>query len=425
MNNDFIKFANSFQAIARPGLSNIRKLLTLLGNPQNGEKYIHIAGTNGKGSVCAFLQNILTLSGKKTGKYTSPNLVSVCERISIDGKNISENDMERALFSAKEAILKGGSDFLPTQFEIWTAAALAYFKEQKCDISVIETGLGGEMDATNIIPPPLISVITGISADHTEYLGDTLSEIAKAKSGIIKPLSKVVSAPQKPEVTDVLKEKCRAENSVFTQVFVPESKGFDGIYEIFDYGDLKNIKCGLGGQHQIENAAVAIECAKLLKIPSEIIKRGIESAKNIGRFETVSENPLIIFDGAHNPDGITALCRSLNRYFPNKHIDFVMAAMADKDYKKSFEIMNGFGFSKRSLVKTVAVKNNPRSETAEKLASAAKSAGFSAAPFHSIKSALPPLSKKPSPLTDSGKSSEVTVICGSLYLYKDLKDAGF
>ena len=421
MNNDFIKFANSFQEIAKPGLTNIRKLLSLLGNPQDGGKYIHVAGTNGKGSVCAFLQNILTLSGKRTGKYTSPNLVSVCERISLDGKNISECDMEKVLLSAKDAIKRGGGDFSPTQFEIWTAAALSYFNEQNCNISVIETGLGGERDATNIIPPPLISVITGISADHTEYLGNTLAEIAAAKAGIIKPCSKVVSAPQKDEALKVLKNKCRAEGSELILPCIPESKGFDGIYEIFDYKGLKNIKCGLGGKHQIENAVIAIECARLINIPDEIIKKGIETAKNIGRFEVISENPLLIFDGAHNPDGITSLCHSLNRYFPGAHINFVMAAMADKDYKKSFEIMNEYGFSKRSVIKTVAVEDNPRSETAENLAKSAAAAHFSAAPFPDIKSAL---SSAALPC-GTKENNDVTVVCGSLYLYKDLKNAGF
>ena len=177
MDNNFKKFANSFQAVARLRLEGISCLMKYLGNPQNNLKFIHIAGTNGKGSVCNFLQCIYTDAGYRTGRYTSPNLVSVCERISVDGVLISDEDINRILSTVEDAARKVETELgdLPTQFEIWTAAAFCYFKEQNCDMVILETGLGGTRDATNVIAAPVCSVITSIDIDHTEYLGDRLA----------------------------------------------------------------------------------------------------------------------------------------------------------------------------------------------------------------------------------------------------------
>ena len=188
MSSDFKKFANSFQAVARLKLEGITCLMKHLGNPQDDLKFIHIAGTNGKGSVCNFLQNIFSDAGYRTGRYTSPNLISVCERISVDGELISQVDIDRIMKvveNAAKAVEVEIGDF-PTQFEIWTAAAFCYFKEQKCDIVILETGLGGVRDATNVIKPPVAAVITTIDVDHVEYLGNSLTGIAEAKAGIIK-----------------------------------------------------------------------------------------------------------------------------------------------------------------------------------------------------------------------------------------------
>jgi len=175
-NNSFKSYANSFQAIARLRLESIECLLNHLGNPQNDLKFIHIAGTNGKGSVCSFLQCIFQDAGYLTGKYTSPNLISVCERISVDGENIPQNELDDVLAKVEKGVRLVEKDLgeAPTQFEIWTAAAFLYFKARKCDIVILETGLGGTRDATNIIPPPLASVICRLDLDHTEYLGKTI-----------------------------------------------------------------------------------------------------------------------------------------------------------------------------------------------------------------------------------------------------------
>lgn len=404
MDNNFMKYANSFQAVAKLRLESIRALTNLLGNPQNDLKFIHVAGTNGKGSVCAFLQNMLTLSGQKTGKYTSPNMIDVCERISIDGENISKEDMERILGLVRAAAERLPE--MPTQFEIWTTAAFCYFKEQNCDIVVLETGLGGERDATNIIPAPEIAVITRIDADHKEYLGDSVSDIAAAKAGIIKRGLEVVTIAQNREAMAVIEEKCRAEGCPVTVAKEADSCGFDGIYEIFSYGGIENIRCALGGTAQTENAALAIECGKILGIEDAILRRGIESAENPGRFEIVRKDPLVIFDGAHNKNGMAALVNSLRRYFGGGEITFVTGVMADKDYGEMLEVLKTAGYKK---LRAVRVKNNPRALEAKALAKAAREMGFCAAAYGSIRDALQ-------------NPDGITVICGSLYLYKDFKE---
>lgn len=401
----FLKFANSFQAVARLGLESITALTEILGNPQNDLKFIHVAGTNGKGSVCAFLQNILTCAGYKTGKYTSPNMISVCERINIDGEDISEDNMERIMETVKVAAEKVKENLgeMPTPFEIWTAAAFCYFKEQKCDYVVLETGLGGTRDATNVIPAPEIAVITRIDIDHTEYLGSTISEVAGEKAGIIKNGSKVITLAQHPEAMSVLKSACLKKGCPLTVTEPATTLGFEKIYESFTYKNVENIVSGLGGVAQVENACLAVETTLELGMSPEIIKSGIKKAHHMGRLEIVSNDPFMIFDGAHNNNGMTALMKSLKRYFPNENPTFVMGVMADKSYGEMLEIMRDNEYNKLRCVK---VLDNPRAEKAEILAGKAREYGFTATAFESLESAL----KSP---------DKLTIICGSLYLYKD------
>lgn len=409
--NEFTSYANSFQAIARLRLESIELLLNFLGNPQKDLKFIHIAGTNGKGSVATYLQCILTDAGYKTGKYISPNMISVCERISVDGKDISEDDLNILLEDVRVAALKVQQEFseYPTQFEIWTAAAFLYFKKTDCDIVVLETGLGGTQDATNIIPPPEISVITHIAMDHTEYLGDTLAKIAGEKAGIIKAGTKcTVSAIQANEAHEVLKNACQKQNVRFITVASPQSTGTDTDGEHFSYKGITGLTSSMLGIHQLDNAAVAIEVSTELGIDIRHIKSGIKRAKNIGRFEIISKDPLIIFDGAHNPDGMATLVNALNRYFPGKSKSFIMATMGDKDISGSLELIKNV--NKLNKIYTVRVKDNPRAMDAERLAEVVSDAGFSSIPCNDICDAL------------SKCADEMTVICGSLYLYKDFME---
>lgn len=408
---EFKNYANSFQAIARLGLESIERLLFYLDNPHEKLKFIHIAGTNGKGSVSAFLQTILSSSGLKCGKYISPNMISVCERISVDGEDITEKELNIILERVRTAALKTEADIAvyPTQFEIWTAAAFLYFMQKQCDVVVLETGLGGTRDATNIIPAPIISVIVHIAQDHTEYLGNTLREIAGEKAGIIKSGSEcTVTAIQSPEAYAVLENVCRKKGVPLITAEKPRSLNWDENGEYFDYKHIKNIQCSMLGIHQLGNASVAAETAIQLGISEENIKLGIKNAVNMGRFEILSKEPLIVFDGAHNPDGMKTLVNSLNRYFPGKTKSFIMASMGDKDITGSLnELKKVLGLHE---IYTVCVKNNPRTMPAEELSEIVRVKGFKAVECSDISEAR------------SLCKNDMVVICGSLYLYKDYYD---
>ena len=403
--SNFRSYANSFQAVTRPGLERINAMLEEMGNPQGRVKYIHIAGTNGKGSVAAFLQTMLTHAGFKTGKYISPNLIEVNERISIDGHDIEDRELN-SLLSSMESLagkVKNRIGEMPTQFEIWTAAAFKYFSDKKCDYVILETGLGGRLDATNAIPSNILSVITHIDFDHMAYLGDTLEKIAAEKAGIIKKGSTVISAPQTQEVSAVLKAKAEALGCGIEFVKTPEAQGFEGIYETFSDGEI-TAQLSLGGLNQLENAAVAVIAAKKLGLYNEDIIYGLENSKNPARFEPLEEK--LIFDGGHNPSGVATLVANLKRYFPETEKVFIMASMKDKDITKNLNILNTLGGEFRF----VTVKNNQRSAGAADLAKKAEEIGIKATAYDSLAEAL------------QNTSGKLRVVCGSLYLYKDLKE---
>ncbi len=409
---DFKTYANSFQAKSRLGLESIGALCEKCGNPQKKLRYIHVAGTNGKGSVCAFLQCILTASGLKTGKFISPNMIDVCERISIDGENISSEEMDTLLSEVEKAATEVEKEkgSMPTQFEIWTAAAFIYFAKENCDIVVLETGLGGRLDATNIIDTPLLSIITKIDIDHIEYLGGTIEKIAAEKAGIIKKGSKVITTPSQAEsVLNILRENADNKGAEFILAKKCENHRHEGLSEIFDLSQLKDLKINLAGLHQTENAALAIESALLLGIDEKYIRIGINKARNIGRFEKISDSPLVIFDGAHNLNGTQALINAVNRYLPGEKLSIIYAAMADKDIDASLHLFKENGFCERAQIFTVPVKDNPRAQTPEKLAAQFESFGFNAAPYESIGKAY----------EEAVKENNTILICGSLYLYKD------
>lgn len=413
--SNFKEYANSFQAKSRLGLESIGALCEKCQNPQKKLKFIHIAGTNGKGSTCAFLQRILSESGLKCGKFISPNMIDVCERISIDGKNISQGEMDLLLTQvetyAKEVEREKGA--MPTQFEIWTAAAFIYFAKEKCDVVVLETGLGGRLDATNIIDAPLISIITKIDIDHIEYLGGTIEKIATEKAGIIKEATTVITTPNQPEeALSVLKEAAKQQGAEFILASECINHPPQGMSEIFDLGELQNLKINLSGIHQSENASLAVKAAQLLDIEEKYIRIGLDKARNIGRFEKISEKPLVIFDGAHNLSGTEALTNAVNRYFPKERISIIYAAMADKDIDASLCHLKENGFCSRVKIFTVPVKDNPRAALPEALAEKFKGFGFEAIPFNTIGEAF----------RAAVKENPITLICGSLYLYKDLNE---
>ena len=404
------EYSRGFSNVVRLGLERIGMLLELLGNPEDKLKFVHIAGTNGKGSVCAFVEAGLVADGRRVGKFTSPNLVRVNERIVVDRKEISDTELERVLDAVNSAAEKVKSVLgeEPTQFEIWTAAALYYFAERKCDIVVLEVGLGGEFDATNIIKSPEICVICHIDIDHTAYLGNNVRDIAKAKCGIIKPeitTGTVVSAEQSADAKDVIEETAKkyGHKVIFAKTPVPES--FDEIYESFSFADIQNIRLSLGGTYQLANSSVAAETLRVLGVSNKAIKQGLETAEHRARFEKLSEN--LIFDGGHNPDGIRALNSSLTRYFDGQKITIIFACMADKDIKASLELLNADG---RNFIFTT-VSDNPRAMKPDALCDfALKECGINGEFAPSLKEAIK--------LAET--YGELTVICGSLYLYGDL-----
>ncbi len=384
-------------------LDNIKKLTQSLGNPQNNLKFIHVAGTNGKGSVCAFLESSLTLFGATCGKFTSPDIKTVCDSISVNGENIKADKLD-LLFKKTKAAYPDASDF-----EHLVACAFLYFNEKKCDFVILETGLGGTGDATNIIDVPLYSVITKISFDHINFLGNTIEKIAEKKAGIIKKNSKTVTLKnQLPEVLSVIEKKCDLENNTLILTKEPEILKPLATAEHFIYENSEFVS-GLSGLHQIENAALAIEVLKDLKIPDEIIITGIKNAKNPARLEKISENPEIFFDGAHNPDGLEALLSSLSRYFPDCKKNFIIGMMRDKDIKGAVNLFKKYSEDKLSEFLTVEVLGNPRSENPEVLKNEFLKSGFNAKNAHTLSDALKLI-----------KKDRITVVCGSLYLYREL-----
>ena len=320
------------------GLFRMVELLEQLGNPEKQLKFIHVAGTNGKGSTCVMLSSILTAAGYKTGLYTSPYIQRFNERIQIDGTSISDED----LIAVTQQVKVHADEMTdpPTEFELVTVIGLLHFAQQGCDLVVLEVGLGGRLDATNVIPVPEVAVITPIGLDHTAELGGTLEKIAAEKAGIIKPAGWVILAPQEPEVEQVIVSTCMDRQAVLKQVdicdAVPESSDLDGQW--FTYQNELRLHLPLLGAHQLQNAATALKTTTCLReagwlIPDSAIAAGLEAVRWPGRFELLHKHPTVIVDGAHNPQGVQTLVDALSAYFPDKKITFVMGVMADKDYR--------------------------------------------------------------------------------------------
>lgn len=403
--SDFKKYANSFQTVINLGLKRIELLLEILGNPHKGQKYIHVAGTNAKGSVCAFLESAIIHSGLKTGKYTSPNLIRVNERITVDKKNISDEDMNTLLLKIEAAADKVEAQIgeYPSQFEIWTAMAFLYFKEQKCDIIILETGLGGRFDATNVIEENALCIITKIALDHTDYLGDTIDKIAYEKCGIIKKNSIVISAVQENDAMAVIKKRAEEENNKLYIAEYPKPSETNEIYEKFG-----EVFLSLGGMHQLENAAVAVCALKALGINKESIAYGLAHAKHNARFQLLSKNPPVIFDGGHNPDGIESLKKGLLRYYGDEKKVFVCAFMKDKDIKNSLMLIKDLA----DEICFTKVKNNERSASEKQLRDIADELNIPSSFYEDVGDALNYAISK----------NKTVVICGSLYLYKDVAE---
>ena len=357
------------------GFESMRELLRRLGDPQNELKFIHISGTNGKGSVLAYLSTILSGAGYRTGRYISPTLFSYRERIQVDGEYIEKESLAchvTAIAAAAEDMQKAGLPS-PTVFEIETALAFLYFKEKRCDIVTLEVGCGGLLDATNVITTTLMEVIASISMDHTDLLGDTLAKIAAQKAGIIKPDTMVVSAQQKSEAAQVIEDTCKEQHC--TLQMVDESKisnvhyGAEG--QTFSYKTWENVAISLAGSYQIKNAALALEGVEALRklgyaLSDQQVREGLLHTAWRGRFTTLRRDPTVIIDGAHNPAAALELKESLERYFPGKTLYFVMGMFKDKDYAQVIDLTAPLA---RHII-TVETPGNPRAMPARELAEA-------------------------------------------------------
>ena len=344
--------------VIKLGLERVVVLLEKLGNPQTRLKYIHVAGTNGKGSVCAMTAGILQCAGFQTGLFTSPVISDDREQFRVNGEMISKKDCSRLERTVQRAC--EDMEDSPSEFEKAVALAFLYFVERKCEFVVLEVGLGGEDDATNVIDAPEVAAIVNIDFDHMGFLGNTLTQIAQKKAGIIKENTTVVTTEQKDEVMSVLRERCAATNSRLiptsaTQIQVKE-KGLSGL--CFDYAKedrtgsevLQNLRLSLVGDHQCQNAAVVLQVIACLRekgysIPVEAIRDGLESVHWPGRFEVISRKPLVIMDGAHNPDGIRALRHNLKEYCPGEKFVFIAGILKDKDYREMLGQMLPFADS--------------------------------------------------------------------------------
>ena len=320
----------------KPGLARTRALLAALGDPHKQLRFVHVAGTNGKGSTAAMLDSCLRCAGYKVGLFTSPYIIRFNERIQVNGAPIPDGDLVRLVEQVRPAAAAMAD--VPTEFELITALGMLYFAQQRCDIVVLEVGLGGALDSTNVIDPPECAVITALGMDHVKELGPTLADIAAAKAGIIKPGSPVVSYGGAPEADRVIAAAAAAQNAPLTVAdfskLTLRAAGLDG--QTFDYDGLAGLTLPLLAGYQPRNAAVAIEALRALRgrgwqVPDSAIRQGLAQVRWPGRFELLRREPPFLLDGSHNAHGMRATVESLRARFPGEKFVFLVSIMADKD----------------------------------------------------------------------------------------------
>lgn len=375
---------------ARPGLERTFQLAALVGNPQEQLRFIHVAGTNGKGSTCAMLESIYRAAGLRVGLFTSPHLVSFRERIQVNREFIPANEVARLATEFQALVEKFPSDQHPTMFEVVTVLALRYFAAQKCDLVIWETGLGGRLDATNIVTP-LASVITNIGLDHQQWLGNTLPEIAAEKAGIIKPDVPVITAAEQPAVLRVIEHTARQQKSPFKSVPIRTALP---------------ITLSLRGAHQHRNAALALAVVEVLQaqvpVTTKSVEAGLGSVHWPGRLQVVNRGQqTILLDGAHNPEGVAVLLASLRTDFSHHKPTLILGILADKDWHSMARQLAAAG----NRILTVPVASS-RTVAADELAQVCRQA-------------LPPATEACSSLADALEKSAAApfvVITGSLYL---------
>jgi dihydrofolate synthase/folylpolyglutamate synthase len=398
------------------GLENIRELLRRLGNPQKSLKFIHVAGTNGKGSVTASLASVLFEAGYTVGRYTSPFIYEFNERIAVNNKNIDNESLAEITTLVAEKcgeMVKDGFNH-PTEFEVVTAIGMVYFHRCKCDCVVLEVGLGGRLDATNVIDAPLVSVITAVDFDHMEHLGNTHTEIAFEKCGIIKEGAPVaIYCEQAGEALSEILRVCRERGCGAYIAEKPEIKKDSFLGCVFDCGRYKNVFTPLIGEHMAKNMSLVLLVIDILReqglnIPDEAVYEGLYRVYWPARFETAGKNPLLVMDGAHNISGMAALAGAVKKFFPAKDVTLVMGMLRDKEYEKALKIISPYV----GRIITVTVPS-PRSLSAEELLACAKGFTENAEAAQSIDNAMEKAFCYGRPI----------VAAGSLYMLADIKKA--
>lgn len=387
----------------KPGLDRIRRLLGRLGNPQEKLKFVHIAGSNGKGSTAAMLSSVLTAAGLRTGLYTSPHLWRFHERFQVNGLPISGEDL--ADITAR--VLEAAED--ETEFELMTAIGMVYFLRAGCNIVVLETGLGGRLDSTNIIPAPEAAVITHIGLEHTELLGDTVEKIAAEKAGIIKAGCDAVLYGQGQGVQAVVEDVCRRLEVPLTVTAPPVvlSSGLEG--QTFPYRSKGPYHISLLGEYQVHNAAVVLETVNVLRrrgweIPEDALLRGLELARWPGRMELARRAPDVLLDGGHNPQCMEALGRALRELYPNRKLIFLTGVLADKDWTSMMEQLLPLAREFYTIT-----PDSPRAMSAAELAAWLESRGARAVPCGTVRDGLDRALAAAGP-------QDVVCVTGSLYM---------
>lgn len=403
------------------GMERIQGLTALLDHPERKIRTVHVTGTNGKGSVTTFLANMLQQAGLKEGSYTSPHFVRYNERICLNGEEISNEDFAAVTEKTKAALdrflAQGGEQ--PTQFEFITAMAFLYFAEKQVDCAVIEVGMGGLWDSTNIITPE-VSVITNVTLEHTERLGKTIEAIAAQKAGIIKPGVPVVTEAE-GKALEVIRGAAEANHAplyVYGDDFSTEelTSSMDTQTFLYRLGEKElEVAIHLPGEHQILNGAAALTAAEILRdkhgvLDEAAMLRGMEAARWPGRLERIHRNPDIILDGAHNPSGVTVLRKALDEYYPKARRIYVFGMMADKDVSQVSDIL----FRPEDTIYTVLAHEGDRSEKPEKLAQRLHK---NAVPMEDLTAAYQRAVSEAGP-------EDVVIVCGSLYLIGTFKELG-
>jgi dihydrofolate synthase/folylpolyglutamate synthase len=397
----------------KPGLERITALCDMLGHPERELKFIHVAGTNGKGSFCSMTDSVLRAAGYKVGLYTSPYIYEFNERMRVDGENIPNETLCELTEYVKQFADK--MEDSPTEFELITAIAFEYFKREKVDVVVLEVGMGGRFDSTNIIRNPLLSVITGIALDHVAFFGDTVEKIAGEKAGIIKDNAPVLYGGEDDVARAVIKNTAKAMGSEYyeTDYSALKVNNTDLSGTEFTYRG-EAMKISLLGLYQPKNASVVLDAVKLLrarglKISDSAVKTGLEKATWRARFEIIERDPLVIFDGAHNPQGIRAATDSIKTYFKDRKVCVFTGVLKDKDYNVIAKTLSEITDTAFTIT-----PDNPRALPAEDYAEVLSTYGISATPCKDISEALR--------LGKSAAKDRDTALCclGSLYTYVEV-----